>query len=148
MVNKAQVNKVRQKFDQNVEKSLRNCFAPGLDQEAHDGYLQTALFADGNDIPDHWRTGWHIATANGQSGATRRTDPKNWWRSGGKPILLLHGAQDAVAPAKDTSEPMKKAFGDQITIIEVEKCGHAMLPEQPELISEHIIDFIKIHKAK
>ena len=30
-------------------------------------------------------------------------------------------------------------------LVEVERCGHAILPEQPEAIARHVIAFLRAH---
>ena len=37
----------------------------------------------------------------------------------------------------------KEEFGDSITLIEIEKAGHFLLQEQPEIISKSVISYLK-----
>jgi pimeloyl-ACP methyl ester carboxylesterase len=37
------------------------------------------------------------------------------------------------------------AFAGRATYREVPDCGHAILPEQPEVIADHIIEFLRAH---
>ena len=34
------------------------------------------------------------------------------------------------------------ALGARATYVEVDNCGHAILPEQPEAIARHLIEFL------
>ena len=101
--------------------------------------LGIAFFAPGND-PGPWLEGWWPAAAE-VSAAALRADPGEWWHAGGKPILILHPLQDAMAPPAQ-GLAAKAAFGDRATYIEIPRCGHAILPEQPELVAQAIASFL------
>lgn len=37
---------------------------------------------------------------------------------------------------------MKREFADRVTVVELPNAGHAMLPEQPDLIANIIVDWL------
>ncbi len=78
------------------------------------------------------------------SAAARRADPEEWWRAGNAPLLVIQPLNDAMAsPA--VGREVAAALGDRVTYVEVPDCGHAILPEQPALIAEHIVQFLRAH---
>ena len=49
-----------------------------------------------------------------------------------------------MAPA-EVGRQVAAALGGRVTYVEVARCGHAILPEQPEVIAEHLIAFLREH---
>lgn len=103
---------------------------------------QKALFAPGHDVPDYWISGWHFRAVLSQAKATISTPREEWWSGGDAPILILQAEYDVIAP-KENAEAMKMEFGDRVTVVKIPDAGHAMLPEQPLLIAESIIAFLR-----
>jgi pimeloyl-ACP methyl ester carboxylesterase len=101
--------------------------------------LRIAFFAPGND-PSVWLDGWWPNSA-GLSGAIGRTDAALWWRAGDVPLLIIQPMNDAMA-APEVGRDAAAAIGKRARYVEVENCGHAILPEQPEGIARHVIDFL------
>ena len=58
------------------------------------------------------------------------------------PLLVLQATEDAVAPAEN-AVALQKEYGDRVKVVEIPNAGHAMLPEQPELIAKTIIAWLK-----
>jgi pimeloyl-ACP methyl ester carboxylesterase len=103
--------------------------------------LRVAFFAPGND-PRSWLDGWW--PTSGTSEAAMRSDPQEWWRGGTVPILVVQPLQDAMASVEAGREAAA-ALGERATYVEVPRCGHAILPEQPEAIAAHLIRFLRTH---
>jgi pimeloyl-ACP methyl ester carboxylesterase len=59
------------------------------------------------------------------------------------PILIIQPLQDAMA-APEVGREAAAALGPRATYREVPNCGHAILPEQPDVIARHVIDFLRI----
>jgi pimeloyl-ACP methyl ester carboxylesterase len=103
--------------------------------------LRVAFFAPGNDARS-WLDGWWPTSA--VSEAAMRSDPEEWWRAGAIPILIIQPLEDAMASVAVGREAAA-AIGERATYVEVPRCGHAILPEQPEAIVAHIIRFLHSH---
>lgn len=108
--------------------------------------IATAFFAKGNAIPKHWLTGWHRHTAILQGKAKGQESYARWGAGGTKPMLILQAAEDAIAPTEDAGAPLAARFPDRARLVMIDKAGHALLPEQPEIIAEAIITFLKDQK--
>lgn len=101
--------------------------------------LSVAFFAAGND-PGSWLDGWWPGAAR-VSNAALGTDSEEWWRAGDKPVLILHPLEDAMAsPAQGRAA--QAAFGARAKYVELPRCGHAILPEQPALVARLIAEFL------
>ena len=122
--------------------ALRNCFNPDRSPAEHEADIRYGFFAPGNDIPAHWSRGWHATTALVQGQATHNTESGDWWRAGGRPMLVVQGLADTIAPKEDTTDLLVEELGAQVTSVVIEHAGHALLPEQPGRISEALIDYL------
>lgn len=127
---------------QHVLEHFVRCHDETLPDEERKQSLGVAFFAPGND-PSSWLDGWWLGAAE-VSAAARRADPEEWWRAGNAPLLVIQPLNDAMAsPA--VGREVAAALGDRVTYVEVPDCGHAILPEQPALIAEHIVRFLRAH---
>src|SRR4051812_20443432 len=99
--------------------------------------LGIVFFAPGNDA-SVWLDGWWEG-GSAASAALRSSDPEEWWRGGTAPILIVQPLHDAMAPPETTGRQLKRDLGDRVRYVELADCGHAMLPEQPDLIAEHVL---------
>jgi pimeloyl-ACP methyl ester carboxylesterase len=124
-----------------IRKALENCFNDGLPRDQRLAAIKLAFFAEGND-PKVWETGWYKDVARYQSAANAATPVKDWWAGGKARILILQGAEDTVA-TRENSQQLSREYGDRVTVIEIPKAGHALLPEQPELIARAVLDFLR-----
>jgi len=109
-------------------------------------FIRRAFFAAGNEIPGHWVRGWRFMAAWRQSRATQATPREEWWSGGSSPILLLQGDSDVIAPPGN-AEKMGEEFGGRVKVVTVPGAGHAMLPEQPELIGRSIVAFLRTQRS-
>lgn len=119
-----------------IEPVFLQCFDLSLPDQVRLQAIRKAFFAPGND-PTPWRTGWWRAAAEAQIRASERTPLNQWWAGGGRPILVLQGLDDVLAPPKN-ARILKAELGDQVTVVDIPHAGHAMLPEQPQLIAEAV----------
>jgi pimeloyl-ACP methyl ester carboxylesterase len=122
-----------------VIAAMPRCHDESLPKAERIAAMRTAFFAPGND-PGVWLDGWWPDSA-GIAGAIGRTDPELWWRGGDVPILIIQPLNDAMAH-RDTGVSAAEALGKRATYVEVDNCGHAILPEQPEAIARHVIAFL------
>ena len=122
--------------------ALMQSFDPRLTPEEHREAVRYGFFAEGNGIPDYWLRGWHGETGRLQGAATRSVDSALWWTAGGKPLLVIAGLQDTIAPPADTTDLLEAELGDQVTAIRIDGAGHALLPEVPDKLSAAIEDWL------
>ena len=112
-------------------------------------HLQRAYFAAGNDARA-WLDGWYPSLVAGQRAAASRSDRAKWWDAGGAvPILDVHAAGDAIAPAANAME-LRNEIGERVTTVTIENAGHALLPEQPDEVARAIDGFVRrlqIHES-
>lgn len=122
--------------------ALLGCFNPDQSAEEHFACVAYAFFADGNVVPAYWRRGWYPATARIQGAAVRATPVDSWWHGGGRPMLVIQGSADRIAPRADSADVLAADFPDRVTIALIKRAGHALLPEQPNAISDAIVRFL------
>ncbi|TAL34496.1 MAG: alpha/beta hydrolase [Spirochaetes bacterium] len=128
-----------------IRKAMYICFFNFLPDRVRGKYIRKAFFAPGAaDIPEYWVSGWYFRAAWPQSRATLATPREEWWAGGNAPILVLQGANDAIAPAEN-ADAMKREFGDRVSVVRVPTVGHAMLPERPDLIAKSIVSYLRAH---
>jgi len=105
--------------------------------------LKAAYFAEKSDSAA-WMTGNWPQAGRTQQGAGRTTPLEAWWSGGNAPILVVQGREDICAPPEN-GLLLKKEFGDRITLEDIPDAAHALLPEQPALIAETVIAYLKKH---
>jgi len=123
-----------------VLRNFARCHDTSLTDKERIESLKVAFFAPGND-PSSWLDGWW-PRARLVSTAVKTADPEDWWRAGEAPILIIHPLEDAFGPP-ETSRETARALGVRATYVEAPNCGHAILPEEPDLIADHLIRFFR-----
>jgi len=123
-------------------EALLACFNPDQPAEEHFACVAYGFFADGEAVPDHWRRGWHPATARAQGAAVRATPVETWWSGGGRPMLVIQGEADRIAPRADSADILAAEFPDRVTMVLIERAGHALLPERPGAIAAAVAAFL------
>ncbi len=124
-------------------EQLRQQIAPALDwtaaPERRRRAVEEAFFAPGNDA-SAWEGGWWPDAAPGQASATMATPVDAWWFVGEVPLLVVQGLQDVVAPPENG----RRAVADhsQSRLVEIDRAGHALLPEQPGAVERALLDFL------
>jgi pimeloyl-ACP methyl ester carboxylesterase len=142
---------------QRAQEALSGCFDLALPHHVHIENVRYAFFAPGND-PTVWRSGWHPEVAKMQrattegldcngpngdpSGGGRAVSVDAWWAGGSTPLLVIQGLQDTVA-LPENGRLLKAEFGHRVQLIEIDRAGHALLPEQPEIITTKVLDFLR-----
>lgn len=120
-----------------TQEAFNRVFDPTLPRGGRLDAIQSAFFASGQDATV-WEDGWYIAVAKAQQAATRATPLMEYWAGGSAPILVLQATEDAIA-VPENSERLAQEFPDRVRVIPIPKAGHAMLPEQPDLIASVIL---------
>ena len=118
--------------------ALMQSFDPHLTPQEHREAVRYGFFAGANEIPDHWLRGWHPETGRLQGAATRSTDSTLWWSAGGKPLLVITGLQDTIAPPADTIDLLEAGLREQVSAVRIDGAGHALLPEVPDQLGTAI----------
>jgi pimeloyl-ACP methyl ester carboxylesterase len=125
----------------NVREAIRNSSNPALPDDVRLKALQFVFFAPGNDARQ-WLTGWHPEVLAAQRIAGDKTSRQADYAGGNAPILYLQPGHDPLAHVEDAHE-FKRALGDRVTVIVIDNASHAAIEEQPEAISQALIDFAK-----
>jgi pimeloyl-ACP methyl ester carboxylesterase len=122
-----------------VREAIRASANPSLPDAERLAALQFAFFAPGND-PHAWLKGWHRDVLAAQRVAGDRTARTEDHAAGVAPILALQPDHDPLAHVED-ARAFKAALGDRVTIIVIRNCSHAAVAEQPDAISDALIDY-------
>ena len=101
--------------------------------------LQFAFFAPGNDARS-WLAGWHPDVLAAQRVAGDRTARAEDYAAGQAPVLYLQPDHDPLAHVEDAQE-FKRALGDRVAVMVIRNCSHAAVTEQPDAISDALIDY-------
>lgn len=124
-----------------VREAIRNSADPSLPDAKRLEALRFAFFAPGND-PGGWLDGWHPEVLNAQRIAGDRTARTEDYAGGNVPILYLQPDHDPLAHVED-AHAFKRALGDRVTVVVIRNSSHAAIVEQPDAISDALIEFIR-----
>jgi len=122
-----------------VMAAFGRCHDPDLDPAERLTALQTVFFAAGND-PSEWLDGWWPG-GQAVSAALGRSDWREWWRGGDRPVLIFQPTEDAMAPVAVGRE-LAAELAQRARYVEVPHCGHAILPERPEVVERVVVSFL------
>jgi pimeloyl-ACP methyl ester carboxylesterase len=117
------------------QECLLGSFSLDAPEDIRREHVACAFFAEGND-PQVWLEGWYPQTALAQIAAARSVQSDEFKRAGGKPFLLVQPTEDFIAPPDLAGRALKEELGEQVTYVEIEGAGHALLPEQPDKVSK------------
>ena len=126
--------------DPEADAAIKRVFNPLKSYRSRMKDVRTAFFAEGNEIPKHWRLGWHTKTAIAQ-GKAKGDGDDSWHCAGGVPMLIVQPMQDKIAPPEN-AYALKEKCSQEVEIVEVQNAGHALLPEQPEAVATAVLDFL------
>jgi pimeloyl-ACP methyl ester carboxylesterase len=126
--------------DEEAHRALLRCFG-GPPADEHRAAVATAFFAPGND-PSPFLGGWDADAALRQRAAVQATDPADWWDAGTAPLLVVQGLHDRIAPPVNGRD-LAIAHPDRVTLVEIERAGHALLPEQPADVAAAVLGFLE-----
>jgi pimeloyl-ACP methyl ester carboxylesterase len=105
--------------------------------------VECGLVAPGNS-PRRFRTGWWSnAPALLKAWSQRRLD--DYLTVGGKPILVLYGAEDRFAPVPNVLS-LKDELGDQVRLVEIIGAGHCTFMERPREVEAAILSWLSDHQ--
>ena len=114
-------------------------WSPGYDAAEDLRHVDAAIGA-----PENWRAalGYYRATVRGSRPPAQYAELHRHWMSAPTlPTLYLHGNDDGCAsPAYTEWAKRVLPAGSHVAI--VERAGHFLQLEQPDIVARHIIDFI------
>jgi pimeloyl-ACP methyl ester carboxylesterase len=101
--------------------------------------LGEVFFASGND-PSVWLSGWY---PDGDVRAVFETSvPEEWATAGQAPVLVMQPLQDRMC-APEVGQELCRRMDGRGRYVELPRCGHAILPEQPELVAQALVRFLR-----
>jgi pimeloyl-ACP methyl ester carboxylesterase len=124
-----------------IEAAFRKVFDKNSTREERLAAVQKSFFAPGNDAKV-WQDGWDVDVAAQQMAGVARVKLEEYWAGGKAQIFVLQAAEDVIA-VPENSKRLHDGFPDRVTVVEIPHSGHAMLPEQPELIAKTIIEHLR-----
>lgn len=127
--------------EKGIWDSLTACYDDTLNDQEHLSNVKKCFFAPGND-PSDWRDGWFPEIMRYQRRAVVTTPREDWWSASVSRVLVVQALQDAVAPVANGRRYVAES-APHARLVEIDGAGHAMLPEQPEVIASAVIEFLK-----
>jgi pimeloyl-ACP methyl ester carboxylesterase len=124
-----------------IDVAFHKVFDKNATREERLAAVQKSFFAPGNDAKV-WQDGWYVDVAAQQMAGVARVNVEDYWPGGKAPIFVLQATEDVIA-VPENSKRLHDEFPDRVTVVDIPHAGHAMLPEQPELIAKTIIDHLK-----
>ena len=106
--------------------------------------MQETLFGTGNRMPDYLDYRPTLRATLRQGAAVRRTPRQEWWAAGEGPLLVIHGTQDRITPVENAIA-LKQDFPDRVRLLTLPDAGHALLTEEPAVIEQAIVSFLREH---
>lgn len=128
-------------LNEEQRRCLNDSFNLALDEDERLDALRRAFFARGND-PAVWLNGWYPDLARAQIHAVSKVDGESFKRAGGKPFLLIQASEDFIAPPDKAGRVLKSELGEQVIYAEIPFAGHALTPEQPEIVATLIVQYL------
>jgi pimeloyl-ACP methyl ester carboxylesterase len=131
------------RFDATLAEHLLRSFLPDITWEERLESLRVVWFAPESD-PERWREGWHLQQFLAFAAASGAAPDGGWLTAGTAPILVIQGLEDRMAPPEN-GRALVRELGSRCRLVELPGVGHALLPEQPETIARHLIEFLRAH---
>jgi len=99
------------------------------------------LYAAGN-TPPRYLAYRHPIRAVRRQFAALRTPLDDIWKAGSVPMLWIHGQEDTLVPVEDALA-LSDRFPEQLKLVVIPRAGHALLPEQPGLVQDALLAFLR-----
>ncbi|MEM9385137.1 MAG: alpha/beta fold hydrolase [Pseudomonadota bacterium] len=121
--------------------AFRRFVSTPLAPDAFLSEVAQANFSPAGD-PSAWADGWWLETARGQATAAGRASLEDWWLPRGEvQVLIVQGLDDRMAPPEN-GRSLRDSLGARARLVEVERAGHALLPEQPAKVEAAVLAFL------
>jgi pimeloyl-ACP methyl ester carboxylesterase len=125
-----------------VRDSINKSHKMGLPDDERLRHLQHAFFAPGND-PRVWLGGWDEEVMLAERAATEATAKPEWWTAGTAVVLDLIPENDVCTPPHSRERYREEWGAQRVTVITIPNAGHALLPEQPHAVADHLIAYMR-----
>jgi pimeloyl-ACP methyl ester carboxylesterase len=112
---------------------------PEASSEAFHQAVEAMFFAPGNDGAA-WVDGWWREMLPTVAEASWKTPREEWWAVPGVPLLVIQGLQDVAAVPENGRALVAETPGARL--VELDGAGHALLPEQPKAVAQHLVEFL------
>jgi pimeloyl-ACP methyl ester carboxylesterase len=129
--------------DLEVLEHFERCTRGDAPNEQRIRSLEVVFFAPGNDA-SVWLDGWW--NTGDMRTVFDTSVPAEWATAGEADVLIVQPLQDRLCPV-EIGRDLTLRLGARGRYVEVPRCGHAMLPEQPEEIARAVIAFLDDHAA-
>lgn len=117
-------------------------FQRTLDDETYAAMRELMFSAESDPaVAETWRGGWWPDALAAQAKAALTTPVEEWWSAGVAPLLVIQGLDDRVAPPEN-GRLLAAEAPDRVTLIELERAGHAVLLEQPVNVLSALLEFL------
>jgi pimeloyl-ACP methyl ester carboxylesterase len=124
-----------------LAEDFRRCTDDTVPSDVRRRSLESVFFAPGNDAST-WLSGWW--PSGDLRSVFERSVPAEWATAGHVAVLVVQPLEDRLCPPA-VGRDLRRRLGDRGRYVEVPRCGHAMLPEQPAAIAEAVIGFLEAH---
>lgn len=104
--------------------------------------FECGLVSRGNN-PRLFRTGWW-PNSSALAQAWSQKTLNDYISAGGRPMLVLYGAQDGVTPVPNVLS-LKDELGDQVQLVEIADAAHCMQLERPREVEAAILAWLSDH---
>ena len=120
-------------------------FSPVQSPEERRQAIQTAVYAPSS----HAQATVHDYEVGPQAAAAlmaahEATPVEDYWTAGIAPMLVLQGLEDRIALPED-ARALREQLGERVEIVEIPHAGHILIPEQPDLVLNAMVAFLRKH---
>ena len=95
--------------------------------------------------PREFRTGWW-PNLHALLEAWKAVPPESYMAAGGRPMLVMYGALDGIAPPPNMLS-LREDLGAQVTLVEIAGAGHCVQAEQPAAVEAALLDWLRRQAA-
>jgi pimeloyl-ACP methyl ester carboxylesterase len=74
--------------------------------------------------------------------ADRATPSGDWERAPGRPMLVVQGVDDRIAPPSH-GRALRDAMSPHVRVADIPRAGHMVVLEQPEAVADAVISFLR-----
>lgn len=123
-------------------KALERTLTEALDDDQWLAAMRACGFFASGSNPMVWRHGWYPEVAGAQAEASRATPAEEWRTAGAAPLLVIQGLEDGLA-VPENGRALREELGNRVRLVEIERAGHALLPERPRAVAEALVLFLR-----
>jgi pimeloyl-ACP methyl ester carboxylesterase len=129
-----------------IAEAIRLAQAVDTPKDIRAEAVQRAWFAPGSDITP-WLDGWSQPVMRAYLDAAAATPVADWWTAGQADVLIVQGLCDVSAPVGN-GRLLREEIGNRATLIELADVGHALPVEQPKLVADTVVDFLRAREDR